>query len=228
MKRFFILFMAVILSAFVLIGCGSDQNAETISQLQATVDDLQNQVGEYSALKTELDSANNSIAELQSQMDALTAEKEEMSSKLEILYKIEPVDETMYTIADADIYDDLYGEALGNEPTGNIPAEQEIKITGKSIVNDWYEIEMEGKKQYISGSLLSTTKPSGNTGNISNTQQPSGGGQPSSGGNGGSGGGQPSGGEDSVGFDDPNGMFSDLPEFGAGGLEDSGYHWDIE
>ena len=228
MKRFFILFMAVILSAFVLIGCGSDQNAETISQLQATVDDLQNQVGEYSALKTELDSANNSIAELQSQMDALTAEKEEMSSKLEILYKIEPVDETMYTIADADIYDDLYGEALGNEPTGNIPAEQEIKITGKSIVNDWYEIGMEGKKQYISGSLLSTTKPSGNTGNISNTQQPSGGGQPSSGGNGGSGGGQPSGGEDSVGFDDPNGMFSDLPEFGAGGLEDSGYHWDIE
>ncbi len=228
MKRFFILFMAVILSAFVLIGCGSDQNAETISQLQATVDDLQNQVGEYSALKTELDSANNSIAELQSQMDALTAEKEEMSSKLEILYKIEPVDETMYTIADADIYDDLYGEALGNEPTGNIPAEQEIKITGKSIVNDWYEIEMEGKKQYISGSLLSTTKPSGNTGNISNTQQPSGGGQPSSGGNGGSGGGQPSGGEDSVGFDDPNGMFSDLPEVGAGGLEDSGYQWDIE
>ena len=87
MKRFFILFMAVILSAFVLIGCGSDQDAETISQLQATVDDLQNQVGEYSALKTELDSANNSIAELQSQMDALTAEKDEMSAKLEMLYK---------------------------------------------------------------------------------------------------------------------------------------------
>lgn len=182
MKRFFILFMAVILSAFVLIGCGSDQNAETISQLQATVDDLQNQVGEYSALKTELDSANNSIAELQSQMDALTAEKEEMSSKLEILYKIEPVDETMYTIADADIYDDLYGEALGNEPTGNIPAEQEIKITGKSVAVDWYEIEMEGKKQYVSATLVSQTKPQpqqsnnnggGNGGGNGNSQQPS-------------------------------------------------------
>ena len=242
MKRFFILFMAVILSSFVLIGCGSDQNAETISQLQATVDDLQNQVGEYSALKTELDSANNSIAELQSQMDALTAEKEEMSSKLEILYKIEPVDETMYTIADADIYDDLYGEALGNEPTGNIPAEQEIKITGKSVAVDWYEIEMDGKKQYVSAKLVSRTKPqpqssgggSGSNGSTT-TQQPSGGSGSSGGGtggsgggNGGSGGGQPSGGEDSVGFDDPNGMFSDLPEFGAGGLEDSGYQWDIE
>lgn len=225
MKRFFILFMVVILSTFVLIGCGSDQDAETIAELQATISDLQNQVGEYSALKTELDSANNSIAELQSQMDALTAEKDEMSAKLEMLYKIEPVNETMYTIADADIYDDLYGEALGNEPTGNIPAEQEIKITGKSIVNDWYEIKMEGKKQYISGSLLSTTKPSGNTGNISNTQQPSGGGQPSSGGsgggNGGSGGGQPSGGGDpgSVGMGEAGGAFSGLPEVGAGGID---------
>ena len=140
MKRFFILFMVVILSAFVLIGCGSDQDAETIAELQATISDLQNQVGEYSALKTELDSANNSIAELQSQMDALTAEKDEMSAKLEMLYKIEPVNETMYTIADADIYDDLYGEALGNEPTGNIPAEQEIKITGKSKQNDCYRV----------------------------------------------------------------------------------------
>ena len=225
--------MAVILSSFVLIGCGSDQNAETISQLQATVDDLQNQVGEYSALKTELDSANNSIAELQSQMDALTAEKNEMSAKLEMLYKIEAVDETMYTIADADIYDDLYGEALGSEPTGNIPAGQEIKITGKSVVNDWYEIEMDGKKQYISAKLVSRTKPqpqssgggSGSNGSTT-TQQPSGGSGSSGGGTGGSGGGQPSGGEDSVGFDDPNGMFSGM--FEEGGLEDSGYQWDIE
>lgn len=230
MKRFFILFMVVILSTFVLIGCGADQDAETIAELQATISDLQNQVGEYSALKTELDSANSSIAELQSQMDTLTAEKNEMSAKLEMLYKIEPVNETMYTIADADIYDDLYGEALGNEPTGNIPAEQEIKITGKSIVNDWYEIEMEGKKQYISGSLLSTTKPSGNTGNTSNTQpsgggsstqQPSGGGQPSSGGNGGSGGGNGGGTPPADdGSFDPGA--TGLPEWGAGGVGSGG------
>ena len=235
MKRFFILFMAVILSTFVLIGCGADQDAETIAELQATISDLQNQVGEYSALKTELDSANNSIVELQSQMDALTAEKEEMSTKLEILYKIEAVDETMCTIADADIYDDLYGEALGSEPTGNIPAEQEIKITGKSIVNDWYEIEMEGKKQYISAKLVSQTKlqpqsgggsSSSGGGGGSSTQQPGGGGQPSGGGNGGSSGGQPSGNGDSVGWGEEGGMFSGM--FEEGGLGDTDIHWDIE
>ncbi len=217
MRKLITLFIAVILSAFVLIGCGSDQDVEKIAELQATISDLQNQVGEYSALKTELDSANNSIAELQSQMDALTAEKEEMSSKLEMIYKIEPVNETMYTIADADIYDDLYGEALGNEPTGNIPAEQEIKITGKSVAVDWYEIEMDGKKQYVSAKLVSRTKPQPQSSNSNNT----------GGGNGGSttqppasnGGGQPSGGSDpgSVPFGDPNGAFYGLPEAGGPG-----------
>ena len=236
MKRFFILFMAVILSAFVLIGCGSDQDAETIAELQATISDLQNQVGEYSALKTELDSANNSIAELQSQMDALTAEKEEMSTKLEILYKIEAVDETMYTIADADIYDDLYGEALGSEPTGNIPAEQEIKITGKSVAVDWYEIEMDGKKQYVSAKLVSRTKPqpqsSGGSSSGSSTTTPSSGGNGDSGeGNGGSGGGTGGSGGGTPPADDGDvtgGALSGLPEWGAGGLEDSGYQWNIE
>lgn len=240
MKRFFILFMVVILSTFVLIGCGSDQDAETIAELQATISDLQNQVGEYSALKTELDSANNSIAELQSQMDALTAEKDEMSAKLEMLYKIEPVNETMYTIADADIYDDLYGEALGNEPTGNIPAEQEIKITGKSVAVDWYEIEMDGKKQYVSAKLVSRTKPqpqssssSGSSGSSSSsTTTPSSGGNGSSGGgtggsgggNGGSGGGIPPADDGDV----TGGALSGLPEWGAGGLGDTDIHWDIE
>jgi hypothetical protein len=145
---------------------------------------------------------------------------------LEILYKIEAVDETMYTIADADIYDDLYGEALGNEPTGNIPAGQEIKITGKSVAVDWYEIEMDGKKQYVSAKLVSRTKPqpqssSGSSGSSTTTQQPSGGSGSSGGGNGGSGGGQPSGGDpDSAPMG--GGAFSGLPEFGGGGYGSGG------
>lgn len=235
MKRFFTLFMAVIMSAFLLAGCGSDSDQTdqaTITELQATVDDLKNQVEEYSALKTELDSANNSIAELQSELDALKTEKEEMSAKLEMLYKTEPLDETMYAVSDGDIYDDLYGVALGEEPAGTISAEQEIKITGKSAVIDWYEIEMDGKKQYVSASLVSRdkpqpqqSKPSSNTGTGGgSSQQPSGGnggGQPS-GGNGGSGGGggQPSGGGDGTGVG--GGALSGIPEMGGGGAGGNG------
>ena len=79
MKRLIILFMAVILSALLLVGCGPDQNAGTITELQTMADNLQSRGEEYSALKTELDSANSTIAELQSQIDALTAERAERS-----------------------------------------------------------------------------------------------------------------------------------------------------
>ena len=92
---------------------------------------------------------------------------------------------------------------------------------------------MDGSTQMVSAKLVSRTKSQPQSGGgssggngTSTTKQPSGGGQPSSGGNGGSGRGQPSGNGDSVGFDDPNGMFSGM--FEEGGLKDSGYHWEIE
>lgn len=240
MKRFFMLFMAVIMSAFLLAGCGldSDQTDQaTITELQATVDDLQNQVEEYSALKTELDSANNSIAELQSEIDALKTEKEEMSSKLEILYKIEPLDETVYyTTSEAKVYDDLYGEILGMEPVGTIPAEQEVKVIGKSAVTDWLVLKTDdGSTQMVSGSLVSRdkpvqqSKPSGNTGTGGgSSQQPSGGGSTGGGNGGGSTGGgssQPSG-DDGTGVG--GGALSGLGLQEAGGQGSgggSGLNW---
>lgn len=181
MKRFFMLFMAMIMSAFLLAGCGaSEQDAEAIAGLQATVDDLQSQVEGYSALKTELDSANDMIAELQSELDALKTEKEELSAKLEMLYKIEPLDETMYTISEAKIYGDLYGEVLGEEPIGTIPEGQEVKVIGKSVATDWYVIKTDDNTtQMVSASLVSQTKPvqksTSTNGGSSQSQQPSGG-----------------------------------------------------
>ncbi len=105
---------------------------------------------------------------------------------------------------------------------------QEITVNGKVEDGDkeWLVLKTEaGSTQMVSAKLVSRTKPqpqsssgSSSSGGTTTT--------PSSGGNGGSGGGQPSGGEDSVGFDDPNGMFSGM--FEEGGLENSGYQWDIE
>ena len=117
---------------------------------------------------------------------------------------------------------------------GSLTYAQEIVCNGKVADGDkeWLVLKTEdGRIQMVSAKLVSRTKPqpqssggsSSNGGTSSTTQQPSGG---SGGGNGGSGGGQPSGGEDSLGFDDPNGMFSGM--FEEGGLGDSGYHWEIE
>ena len=166
-----------------------------------------------------------------------TINEEEIQSKEvepDLGYTIIAIDEvTMYATTNANLRS---GPDTTYDIVGSLTYAQEIVCNGKVEDGDkeWLVLKTEdGSIQMVSAKLVSRTKPqpqssSGSSGGSSTTttQQPSGGGQPSSGGNGGSGGGQPSGGEGSVGFDDPNGMFSGI--FEEGGLEDSGYHWDIE
>ena len=158
-------------------------------------------------------------------------------------YTIIAIDEvTMYATTNANLRS---GPDTTYDIVGSLTYAQEITYNGKVADGDkeWLVLKTEdGSIQMVSAKLVSRTKPqpqsssggSGSNGSTT-TQQPSGGSGSSGGGtggsgggNGGSGGGQPSGGEDSVGFDDPNGMFSDLPEVGAGGLGDTDIHWDIE
>ncbi len=149
-------------------------------------------------------------------------------------YTIIAIDEvTMYATTNANLRS---GPDTTYDIVGSLTYAQEITVNGKVEDGDkeWLVLKTEdGSIQMVSAKLVSRTKPqpqssSGSSGGSSTTttQQPSGGGQPSSGGNGGSGGGQPSGGEGSVGFDDPNGMFSGM--FEEGGLGDTDIHWDIE
>ena len=147
-------------------------------------------------------------------------------------YTIIAIDEvTMYATTNANLRS---GPDTTYDIVGSLTYAQEIVCNGKVADGDkeWLVLKTEdGRIQMVSAKLVSRTKPqpqssggsSSNGGTSSTTQQPSGG---SGGGNGGSGGGQPSGGEDSLGFDDPNGMFSGM--FEEGGLGDSGYHWEIE
>lgn len=152
-------------------------------------------------------------------------------------YTIIAIDEvTMYATTNANLRS---GPGTDYDKVGSLTYAQEIVCNGKVADGDkeWLVLKTEdGSIQMVSAKLVSRTKPQpqSSSGSSSSggttTQQPSGGGQPSSGGsgggNGGSGGGQPSGGEDSVGFDDPNGMFSGM--FEEGGLGDTDIHWDIE
>ena len=148
-------------------------------------------------------------------------------------YTIIAIDEvTMYATTNANLRS---GPGTDYDKVGSLTYAQEIVCNGKVADGDkeWLVLKTEdGSIQMVSAKLVSRTKPqpqssSGSGGSSSSTpQQPSGGSGSSGGGNGGSGGGQPSGGEDSVGFDDPNGMFSGM--FEEGGLGDTDIHWDIE
>ena len=157
-------------------------------------------------------------------------------------YTIIAIDEvTMYATTNANLRS---GPDTTYDIVGSLTYAQEIVCNGKVADGDkeWLVLKTEdGSTQMVSAKLVSRTKPQpqSSSGSGGTTTTPSSGGNGGSsdgnggsggsgGGNGGSGGGQPSGGEDSVGFDDPNGMFSGLPEFGAGGLGDTDIHWDIE
>ncbi len=163
MKKLKLLF---ILSLILLTGCGSNQDQQTIADLQSTVDsltqktsDLQSQVNQYSGVKSDLETANNSIKELEAQLESLKAENESMSLKLEMLYTIEPLDKIMYAVSEADTYSDLFGEVLGYEKIGGLSVNQEVHVIGQSKSTGWYEIEVSGsEKQFVSNQFLSTTK----------------------------------------------------------------------
>ena len=175
-----------------------------------------------------------------------TINEEDIQSKEvepDLGYTIIAIDEvTMYATTNANLRS---GPDTTYDIVGSLTYAQEIVCNGKVEDGDkeWLVLKTEdGSTQMVSAKLVSRTKPqpqssSGSSSSRGTTTTPSSGGNGGSsdgnggsggsgGGNGGSGGGQPSGGEDSVGFDDPNGMFSGM--FEEGGLEDSGYQWDIE
>ena len=166
-----------------------------------------------------------------------TINEEDIQSKEvepDLGYTIIAIDEvTMYATTNANLRS---GPDTTYDIVGSLTYAQEIVCNGKVEDGDkeWLVLKTEdGSIQMVSAKLVSRTKPqpqstgggSGSNGSTT-TQQPSGGSGSSGGGTGGSGGGQPSGGEDSVGFDDPNGMFSGM--FEEGGLGDTDIHWDIE
>ena len=151
-------------------------------------------------------------------------------------YTIIAIDEvTMYATTNANLRS---GPGTDYDKVGSLTYAQEIVCNGKVADGDkeWLVLKTEdGSTQMVSAKLVSRTKPqpqsssgSSSSGGGSSTQQPSGEGQPSSGGsgggNGGSGGGTPPADDGDV----TGGALSGLPEWGAGGLEDSGYQWEIE
>ena len=188
---------------------------------------------------------------IESEEDIINEEEiQSEETEPDIGYTIIAIDEvTMYATTNANLRS---GPGTDYDKVGSLTYAQEIVCNGKVADGDkeWLVLKTEdGSIQMVSAKLVSRTKPqpqssSGSSSSGGTTTTPSSGGNGGSsdgnggsggsgggnggsgGGNGGSGGGQPSGGEDSVGFDDPNGMFSGM--FEEGGLGDTDIHWDIE
>ena len=80
---------------------------------------------------------------------------------------IEPLDKVMYATGNINTRS---GPSVDFTKVGGLTVNQEVKVTGQSKTTSWYEIEVNGEKQYVSHTLLSDTKvqisqPSSNGGN---------------------------------------------------------------
>lgn len=79
---------------------------------------------------------------------------------------IEPLDKTMYATGNINTRS---GPSVDFKKVGGLTVNQEVHVTGQSKTTGWYEIEVDGAKQYVSDKLLSdnkveVSKPSSNGG----------------------------------------------------------------
>ncbi len=67
---------------------------------------------------------------------------------------ITPLDQIMYAQGDVNTRS---GPSTDYEKVGGLSVNQEVHITGQSRLTGWYEIEVDGEKQYVSSDGLSST-----------------------------------------------------------------------
>lgn len=81
---------------------------------------------------------------------------------------IETLDKTMYAQGNVNTRS---GPSQDFEKIGGLAVNQEVKVTGQSKETGWYEIEVNGSKQYVSNKFLADSKitVTTNTDNTTNT-----------------------------------------------------------
>lgn len=68
---------------------------------------------------------------------------------------IEPLDKVMYATGNINTRS---GPSVDFKKVGGLTVNQEVHVTGQSKTTGWYEIEVDGAKQYVSDKLLSDNK----------------------------------------------------------------------
>ena len=92
--------------------------------------------------------------EYQNQLDNELAEETKDQSDV-ISTDIEILDKTMYAKGSVNTRS---GPSTDYEKLGGLTTNQEVHVTGQSKETGWYEIEINGSKQYVSNQFLSDTK----------------------------------------------------------------------
>ena len=184
MKKFFILFMVVILSTFLLIGCGSDQDAEVIAESEAYTNENGYPIdqtsgtgdtsGEIVEAEKPVEEGNGMIGEdtdmtgdeYHEQLEQAEEEANKADQNLNESTGIEIVEELDKTMYAQQNCNSRSGDGTNYDKVASIEKGAQLHVTGRTS-NDWYRVEWGDGVVYIAGSLLGDTAPT--------TQQTSGG-----------------------------------------------------
>lgn len=138
------------------------QSEEPATELEET-GELGNGTSEDAELETPED------VEYQNQLDNELAEETKDQSDV-ISTDIEILDKTMYAKGSVNTRS---GPSTDYEKLGGLTTNQEVHVTGQSKETGWYEIEINGSKQYVSNQFLSDTKTQVTQASTSNSGQQS-------------------------------------------------------
>lgn len=138
------------------------QSEAPTTELEET-GELGNGTGEDAELETPED------VEYQNQLDNELAEETKDQSDV-ISTDIEILDKTMYAKGSVNTRS---GPSTDYEKLGGLTTNQEVHVTGQSKETGWYEIEINGSRQYVSNQFLSDTKTQVTQASTSNSGQQS-------------------------------------------------------
>ena len=141
----------------------STENKSLTSSLEEEQETLESLESEQKDLEEQL---NN----LETERKGLEEERNTLESELEFLKSIEPMSVTMYALEDCDTYSK---QDESSEKLGGLTTNQEVHVIGQSKETGWYEIEINGSKQYVSNQFLSDTKTQVTQASNSNSGQQS-------------------------------------------------------
>lgn len=142
---------------------------EATIQSEAPTTELEEtgEIGNGTSEDAELETPED--VEYQNQLDNELAEETKDQSDV-ISTDIEILDKTMYAKGSVNTRS---GPSTDYEKLGGLTTNQEVHVTGQSKETGWYEIEINGSKQYVSNQFLSDTKTQVTQASTSNSGQQS-------------------------------------------------------
>ncbi|SCY82610.1 SH3 domain-containing protein [Lachnospiraceae bacterium XBB2008] len=151
--------------------------AEDGDQLMLDIpSDLDKEVSEITYTFVAVDAMGNRSKEINVTIPINRPEEEEESEAEVTEFEIESMEPvTMYATQACNT---RKGPSTDYEKIGGLSYKQSVEVTGRSKTTGWYEIEVNGVKQYVSDKFLTTEKPQEQTtkpssGNNNSTPQPS-------------------------------------------------------